>query len=784
VTQSLLSLRFTAILMSFIGGAAESQAQVADQTVDDIIVTATRRDEPLSRVPSSISAFSNDDMDREGIRSIADVARFAPGIRFDPKTAGISIRGVASGGAGAGTTGIYIDDTPIQMRGLGFNPDETLPAIFDLTRVEVLRGPQGTLFGAGSEGGTVRYITPQPPLTTPSAYARAEVSATAHGGANWEAGAALGIPIVTDRLGIRVSAWHRRDGGYIDHVAANGQVDDHGINHGDVSTARIALAWQPIPQLTLMPSLLYQQRSASAWNTFFAGISDLQASMFRTSSPERRGSHDSFFLPALNARFDGRGVSVIANLSYYDRQNVTGYDGTIYDLSYYQHPDVYPGPYDNNPLYPFLLGTGVNPNLPTYYSPSQVLNRQRILTGEVRAQSAPGAMLEWVGGVFFQRSLSSSTESLREDASSSFFQQVFGGSAEEVLGYPNFGPYNYYKQTRGVETQLAAFGNLRYELAPGLKLALGARLSRNSFSFDAFEAGSFTLLPNLSRGSTTQSPITPRVAVDYQISARTLLYASWAKGYRPGGANAAINPAVCHTDLNQLGLGRTPDTYGADTVRTIELGAKSAFAGGKVHLAASAYQNDWSDIQQNVYLATCGLQFVANLGQAEIRGFDVQISAAPTRGVALQAAIGYTHARLTRTVSLGSGVTSVQGGDAIEGAPWTVALGARYDGMIGRRRVYASIDGQYASRLQQPTPERNPLNLSSYLPGAVAPDSTTNLSLRIGTVVAGADLSLFVDNLLDAARRTSNAPVDAGALLVTETINRPRVVGVTMIARR
>src|SRR5258708_6212873 len=134
----------------------------------EVLVTATRRAESLSKVPISVTALTREDLDAKGIKDVADIARFVPGVNVDASgTNNISIRGIASSG-GAGTTGIYIDDTPIQMRALAFNPDETLPKAFDIDRVEVLRGPQGTLFGAGSEGGTVRYITTQPSLTKTS----------------------------------------------------------------------------------------------------------------------------------------------------------------------------------------------------------------------------------------------------------------------------------------------------------------------------------------------------------------------------------------------------------------------------------------------------------------------------------------------------------------------------------------------------------------------------------------------------------------------------------------
>ena len=161
--------------------APQAETSAAAGGLQELVVTATRREENLSRVPISVSALTQEALDVRGIRDFSEVARFTPGVNFDNSgTNNISIRGI-SGTGGAGTTGIYIDDTPIQMRALAFSPDEALPKSFDLDRIEVLRGPQGTLFGSGSEGGTVRYITTQPSLTHTTVYGRAELATTEGG---------------------------------------------------------------------------------------------------------------------------------------------------------------------------------------------------------------------------------------------------------------------------------------------------------------------------------------------------------------------------------------------------------------------------------------------------------------------------------------------------------------------------------------------------------------------------------------------------------------------------
>ncbi len=198
--------------------ADADEAATAPPKMQEVTVTASRREESLSKVPISVSAFTQESMDIKGIKDIADVARYTPGVRIDSsQTNQISIRGISSTG-GSGTTGIYIDDVPIQVRDLGFNADDALVKIFDLERVEVLRGPQGTLFGAGSEGGTVRYITTQPSLTKSSIYAKAETSYTQGGAMSYETGIAGGMPLIEGTLGVRASIWYRRDGGWIDRI--------------------------------------------------------------------------------------------------------------------------------------------------------------------------------------------------------------------------------------------------------------------------------------------------------------------------------------------------------------------------------------------------------------------------------------------------------------------------------------------------------------------------------------------------------------------------------------
>src|SRR4051812_40741220 len=175
--------------------AVRAQTAKASAGVEEVVVTAQRRSEVLSKVPMSITAFTSERIDQLNAKNFGDLVAYTPGVNFEADTNSISIRGVNSA-AGDATTGIYIDDTPIQLRSLGFGSDNALPYVFDLERVEVLRGPQGTLFGAGSEGGTVRFITPKPSLEDLQIYGKTELSFTQDGAPSYEGGLAVGAPIV------------------------------------------------------------------------------------------------------------------------------------------------------------------------------------------------------------------------------------------------------------------------------------------------------------------------------------------------------------------------------------------------------------------------------------------------------------------------------------------------------------------------------------------------------------------------------------------------------------
>ena len=354
-------------------------------------------------------------MDTKGIKDFTDVARFTPGITIDNTgTDAIAIRGISSTG-GAGTTGIYIDDTPIQMRALGFNPDETLPKTFDLDRVEVLRGPQGTLFGAGSEGGTVRYIITPPCLDKTSVYARAECRTPQGGQPSYEAGVAAGGPIIDGTLGSRVSAWFRSDGGWIDRVdptAPDPQnaVVDHNANRGETVLLRLAGVWAATDQWTVTPSIYYQNRRIHDADTFWPSYSDPGSDKYISGAPQAIQNPDKFYLPALedpgSLRQVRRDLQYLVFPSRRDRPGTTARSTISEFYQLYSQQGYLPNGAGFLPTTPYPLLDGAGLHLPAsianYRSPASVDNDQQNLTQEIRLQSNDtDARLVWTTGVFF-----------------------------------------------------------------------------------------------------------------------------------------------------------------------------------------------------------------------------------------------------------------------------------------------------------------------------------------------------------------------------------------------
>lgn len=526
------------IVIAGLTGTSTVLAVEADDTnstvLEEVTVTATRHEEALSKVPISVAAFSQEQMDAQGVKQLDDLVRLTPGLNLtrnsDTGSSQIAIRGISSA-AGAGTTGVYIDDVPIQVRNLGFGAATAFPGLFDLERVEVLRGPQGTLFGAGSEGGTIRFIQTEASLSRYSGYARAEGADTQNGAPSYEAGAAFGGPIVEDRLGFRVSAFYRHDGGFIDQETGTYTILDRtGASYGnsvafqptadgesnvnwDSTTAlRAELKFAPTDGLVISPSVFYQKRhvndgqGSTYWLSmsnvgdrdyvrpfYVAGNPATDAALTPIVAPQNQQGDDEFTLSALNINWHFGGMQLFSNTSYFHRDNDQWYDFTRAYVYFYLHA---------------LFPNGDYPP-PGYKAMTDYQNSQKNFVEELRLQSdEPNGRINWVVGAFFSHDTQVAGQPIYVNFTQNSpyigFGNYPGGFA--VAGGPPYGPgstalsnflginngpdsLDYIANWQTIEQQFAGFAQADVKLTEKLKLTAGVRFSHDTLKYNAAFGG-------------------------------------------------------------------------------------------------------------------------------------------------------------------------------------------------------------------------------------------------------------------------------------------------------
>ena len=793
---------------------AADSAAAASGALEEIVVTATRREERLQDVPISVTAFSQEKLDAEGLHSIDDLTRLSPGVAFERNgmsSAGnyndegsdINIRGVDST-AGTSTTGVYIDDTPIQTRHIGFGSINAFPALFDLDRVEVLRGPQGTLFGAGAEGGVVRFIAPAPNLKAQSGYFRADAGSTDGGSPSYEGGAAFGAPIIDDVLAFRASVSFRRDGGWVDRVrytlspnalaatptpVYNGDTTQPNANFQETTTARLAVTWKVTDALEITPSIYYQRLLIHDTAAYWVALSDPSAGIYRNGNARTNPSDDPFTLSSIKVKWDFGFASLFSNTAFYDRNQKATSDYSQYLratwASFADLPNTFPV-------------TGANG-----YAPFQ--DDQRNFYEEIRlASSDQAARIIWNAGVFFSHLKENVPEVIIDPTLNSEILNYTGGNPHVPLctstlpcptGVIFNGPVDSV-----TDKQIALFGELTVKISDTFKATVGLRVSKLDYTGAVNETGGFLGTTIVTQSSNTEKPVTPKAVLSWQPDHDDLLYVSASKGFRPGGPNVGVG-SICQTNLISLGLAAVPGKFSSDSLWSFEIGSKNTFLDHRLQINTSLFYIDWNNIQQNVYLPACGEQFTANLGKAKSEGGDVEVLYKPIETLTLDFAAAYTDARLTKTscagtLTLSSGlcvgpagpnapppVSPIStNGDALLGAPWTFTASAEYHFPAWDERTpYARLDYQHSTAQKSllQTQDSNNALFDTTIPGLPI---VNNLSARAGLRFSGFDLSLYANNLTNAHPRLFESRDIA--FTPTDTLYfgrgaRPRTIGFT-----
>jgi iron complex outermembrane recepter protein len=784
----------------------------AGSVLEEVVITAQRREERIQDVPISVTALNQEQMDAQGVRSIDDVSRLTPGITFQRADARngamstISIRGIAST-AGASTTGVYIDDTPIQIRALGaggaaFN---AFPGVFDLERVEVLRGPQGTLFGAGSEGGTVRFITPQPSLHKFGLYGRTELAFTEGGDPSYEVGAAFGAPLVEDKVGVRLSGWVRRDGGWVDRTdwsragltayppgaprppsaptpASVTTAVDADSNWQNSSAFKAAFAFAPRENLTITPSIYYQRVYLHDTPAFWAALSDPASGSFKNGNRISADSTDHFYLPALKIEWAFRGLRLVSNTSYFNRESTAINDYTSFETALWgQVFTTLPSP----PLPPTVLPYLNGPYYPTGYTAATSYqgNLQNNIMQELRLQSdTPDARFNWVVGLYYSHNRQTAIQIVSDPDLNSFIAGLTGGIAPVLED----GKYTFVQDpVIARDEQLALYGQVDAKLSDRLIATAGIRVANAKFEATAHYHGFVVGPPVDDSGSQQEHPVTPKLGLSYKFDPDNMVYATATKGYRIGGYNPRVG-LPCATNPNFSGY---HTLYDSDSVWSYEVGAKNDLLDHRVRVNTSLYFIDWSDIQQTVALASCGFAYTSNLGKARSQGIDLQADLSLTHDLVAGIAVGYNDAQYTETVTTSAGTPLVHDGDHIVGWPWTVGVSAQYNFRAWQlHNSYVRLDYQYQAKQSDTVPGSNPQN-GGFLPWAVFQlPETTQLSARAGTQFEGWDVSVFCNNLTNnhailSSAASPNLGIPGVLVGHNQTTFRPRTYGITAAYR-
>jgi iron complex outermembrane recepter protein len=637
---------------------SDSTAGAQSNTLGEVIVTARKREERAIDVPFSLQVIDDQELTQLGAVDFSDYARTVAGVSFEDKGAGrwtIFMRGVSTGSdvdtGKDSSVGIYFDELPI-------SEDSSQPdlKLYDMDRIEVLRGPQGTLYGSGSLSGTLRMLPKQPDLSGVSGLAEGQISGTDHGGFNYATDGVLNMP-VSDIAAIRVVAYKDDDDGFIN----NGFSGAQDINYEHTNGARAALLIKPTDKLDITLNGIYQDGSSGEYcqcTDHFPGLILDEA--------EPQPFEDRYELAGLKINYDFSSAKLTAVTGYYDRRR------------YFQNDiDYFTG----------LLG------LPRAFSP--LTYTSSTFTQEVRLASTDERALSWLIGTYL------------EDQHEVALQSV--SAAGEPVPPPAEQLVNIDRITNN--RQYAVFGEANYKLTPHLTVTAGLRVSHlygnNTSIDDGILYGG--LLYN--EGPYSNTPVTPRAILSYMPNENSQIYVQASKGFRIGGVNPGLPPCLpqngCTVDVKS--------TFGPDSAWNYELGTKVQAFGGRLALDADVYYIDWNNIQLNVARGD-GFNGFMNVGQAAIKGLEASARAQVTAYLQLGGQFTYTDGKITEldpgvaatgAVAVGNAVPAVPKFSTSGFAEWGTAIS-------GDGRVYVRGDISYITMRYSDFASTAPIPLHPY----------------------------------------------------------------------
>jgi outer membrane receptor protein involved in Fe transport len=678
---------------------AQDDEEEQGRVLEEVLVTSTKRGETtLQDTAMSISAIGQQTIEYRGAEQLLDYILLVPNVSYRSSSstgsrgdirAGrrLAIRGIESGPDGVPTTAFYLDDAPVEIID---------PRLFDVERVEVLRGPQGTLYGANSMGGTVRIVTNKPNLDNLEYRLDASAAFMPEGDPSFGGNAMINVPL-GETFALRASGYYRSVGGFIDNVSPDNiaQLEDiftaKNVNDETVEGARLAFTWQPTDALRITPSVYYQTIKIDATSNYQPATGDLQYFDRRVEQKQE----NEFTLANLEFQYDfNNDISLFSSLGWFD-VNLTSRDD-----------------FTN-----LLLRFGLPPD--PFQSGFQEIGTKRF-TWETRLSGVFGDNINWIVGVFY----------MDEER---LYQQHLPNEGLQWLLPPEASLFT------GVQTnndeRLAIFGEVTWTINDYWDVTGGLRWFDNDQDQLADFFGFFNGGPSTTYGESSESDVSPKLQLAYRPNSDNMIYGLVAKGFRPGGPTNLVPANACAADLAALGLGEPKSQFDADTLWNYEAGYKGTLNNGRLTMNAAAFFMDWTDVQQSVRLS-CGFGFVGNVGAAESKGLEIEFTAAITDNFTLIGSGGYTDAEFTET-SQEVGVTE---GDRIGNvAKFNGALSGNYQwDLNGDYSAYLFGSVIYTSNKLDPQSQGIPT-----LPGYATYD------LRFGVQKDSWEIVLWGKNLSD-----------------------------------
>jgi iron complex outermembrane receptor protein len=773
------------------GASRQLDVSLEPQLSEEITVTASKREQTLLDVPFSVAAPTEEKLRARGVVDIEGVAANVGGFtvqNLGPGQSQVAMRGVSAGQIVRDQpgvkeqVGIYLDESVLSLS--LFTPDLDL---FDTNRIEVLRGPQGTLFGSGSLSGTVRYITNQPELNVRKAFAEFGLNGLSGGGVGGDVKVGFNVP-VGNKAALRVASYLDRIPGFVDAVQPDLSVKDD-VNSGYRAGFRAAVKFTPSARLTVTPRVVYQRVDANGWNRLDAF--NILANPFTTSRPavtlgEREqftqleeGITDDFVLADANINYDLGDYQLTSVTSYAYRDILVVRDATALTAS-------------------ITGGTiGLPASVYTLNAPLNDATTAKVWTQEVRVAGGRSEY-PWVVGAF----LSHSNRQYGQDLPVTGFEDRSGiptrglRAPKDTLFFSDL-DYNF--------NQFALFGEVTFSPTEEWSLTGGLRYYHFSEDkeqiFDGIFANDNTGTSLVSQpGKTDANGAVPRFIASYKVSERTTLNAQISRGFRLGGINDPLNVPLCTPqDLVTFG-GR--ETWSDEKAWDYEVGVKSRVLNGIGALSAALFYMDIRDLQATVTAGSCSSRVVFNVPKARSQGFEVDFEAAPNRHVdfAVSASFSDSEMRSTLRSTDASGAVSVvsgiEEGRRLPTVPrFQLASAATYQWEV-RSDALAYVTGTYqhvGSRFTQVgDQDLGTLNLLSFGANTIGRPLTAStftynpklpsydlVNLRVGVRRGQWDVSAFLNNLFDERALLSFDQERGTRARVAYMTNVPRSFGLS-----